>query len=165
LYRGSVAYNASLARERISPFVTIGLLISQAWAAGAPTRIFVEPFSEKQGAPGLRTELIHLLRKEPGITVVADRGSADFLVSGNGETYIKGYVGTNPRVHYLNSDAPAVYGGYLSMELKTPGQETVWSYLVTPRRFGPEDINHNLAGQMVRKLAEEIQAQGKAGRR
>ena len=97
------------------------------------------------------------------MAVAPDQASADYIISGNGETYIKGYLGTNPRVHYLNSDAQPVYSGFLSIELKTRQQETVWSYLVTPRRFGSEDINHNLAGQMVRKLADQIQAQRKGG--
>ena len=151
-----------MAIGRVSSFITIGLLSFGTWAAGGSTRVFVEPFAQKSGTPELRAELLRLLAKEQGVAVAADPSSADFIVSGSGETYIKGYLGTNPRVRYLNSDAKPVYGGFLSVELKTPDRETVWSYLVTPRRFGPEDINQNLAGQMVRKLVEQIQAQRKA---
>ena len=131
---------------------------------GETALVYVEPFGGKPGASGLRTELVRLLAKEPGIKVADDASSADFLISGAGETFIKGYLGANPRVRYLNSDAKPVYGGYLSLELKNPRHETVWSYLVTPRRFGPEDVNQNLAGQMARKVAAEIQAERKAGR-
>jgi hypothetical protein len=113
----------------------------------------VEPFGDNPGASSLRTELVRLLAKN---------SSADFVIAGTGETFIKGYLATNPRVRYLNSDARPVYGGYLSLELKNSDHETVWSYLVTPRRFGPANINHDLASQMVRKLTEEIQAQRKA---
>jgi hypothetical protein len=109
-------------------------------------------------------ELIRQLGKETGIIFASDPASADFVISGMGETYIRGYLSSNPRVRYLNSDARPVYGGYLSIELKNQEGETVWSYLVTPRRFGPEDINQNLAGQMARRLAEQIQAQWKAAR-
>lgn len=122
----------------------------------------MEPFASKPGASNLRSELVKLLARSPGIKLSDDPSSADFVISGTGETFIKGYLGTNPRVRYLNSDAKPVYGGYLSLELKNSTHETVWSYLVTPRRFGPEDINLNLAGQMVRKVAEAIQAQPKA---
>ncbi|MBV9745927.1 MAG: hypothetical protein JO099_19360 [Acidobacteriia bacterium] len=149
---------------RISSFITIGLLALRAWGAPGPARIFVEPFGEKPGASGLRTELVRLLEKEPHITVADDATKADFIVSGTGETYIKGYLGTNPRVRYLNSEAQPVYGGYLSVELKNPEHETVWSYLVTPRRFGPEDINRNLAGQIVNRLAQEIAFERKAAK-
>jgi len=122
----------------------------------------VEPFGNKPDAANLRTALIKLLARDRGITLASDPSAADFIISGTGETFIKGYLGTNPRVRYLNSDAKPVYGGYLSLELKNSNHETVWSYLVTPRRFGPADINHNLASQMVRKLTEEIQTQQKA---
>jgi hypothetical protein len=122
-------------------------------------RIFVEPFSGKTGAAELRAELVTLLRKEHGVAVVDDARSADFILSGNGETYIKGYLGTNPRVRYLNSDAKPVYGGFLSVELKNREHDPVWSYLATPRRFGSEDINHNLAGQIAHKLAAMAEQQ------
>ena len=151
-----------MALGHVSSFITIGLLGLAAWGAGGSTRVFVQPFASKSGAPELRSELLKLLSKEPGVAIAGDPSSADFIVSGSGETYVKGYFGTNPRVRYLNSDAKPVYGGFLSVELKTPDGETVWSYLVTPRRFGPEDINQNLAGQMVRKLMEQVQAQRKA---
>jgi hypothetical protein len=152
-----------LATKPTSLFITVALLACNAWASGAAARVFVEPFAEKSGGAALRMELMRQLGKEAGITVASDAASADFLISGMGETYIKGYLSNNPRVRYLNSEARPVYGGYLSVELKNPQQETVWSYLVTPRRFGPEDINQNLAGQMARRLTEEIQAQRKAG--
>jgi hypothetical protein len=132
-------------------------LAVQTLAAASPSRIFVEPFGNKPGAAELRDEMVKLLGKERGVVVVADASSADMIVAGSGETYIRGYLGTNPRVRYLNSDAKPVYGGFLSVELKQRDRETVWSYLVTPRRFGPEDISHNLAGQLVHRLIEAIQ--------
>ena len=102
----------------------------------------------------LREELVKLLRKEEGLAVVTDAAQADYIVSGSGETYVRGYVGTNPRVHYLNEDAKPVYGGYLSVELKPRGQDTIWSYLATPKRLGSQDIDANLAGQVAHKIAE-----------
>lgn len=128
-------------------------------AAGAP-RVYVEPFPAKSGSPELRKELVALLGKEKSITVVNDAASADFIVTGSGETYIRGYVGTNPRVVRVNSDSQPIYGGFLSVELKTKAQDTVWSYLATPSRIGSHDINHNLAGQVIHKLIEAIQKPG-----
>ena len=90
--------------------------------------------------------------------------TADFILSGSGETYIKGYVGTNPRVRYLNSDAKPVYGGFLSVELKNREHDPVWSYLVTPRRFGSDDINRNLASQIVHKLIAIVEQQRQAAK-
>ncbi len=102
----------------------------------------------------MRGAIVTLLSKEQGLAIVTDAAQADYIVSGSGETYVRGYVGTNPRVHYLNRDAKPIYGGFLSVELKPRGQDTVWSYLATPRRLGPQDIDSNLAGQVAHKLAE-----------
>src|SRR5580692_3669609 len=124
----------------------IALLLGAHLLAGAPSRVFVEALGTKPGAVELRNELMRLLEKEHQVTLVGDATSADFVVSGEGETYIKGYLGTNPRVRYLNRDAKPVYGGFLSVEVKNRDHDTIWSYLVTPRRLGSEDINRNLTG-------------------
>ena len=137
------------------------LLGYRVWCADVPVRIFVEPFADRAGAAQLRSELITELRKERRVAVVDDAASADFVLSGSGETFIKGYVGTNPRVRYLNSDAKAVYGGFLSVELKNREHDPVWSYLATPRRFRSEDINRNLAGQIIHRLTAAIEEQRK----
>jgi hypothetical protein len=145
-----------IARPRVSKLVSLATFSLACWiaSAAATVRVFVEPFPDKPGAAMLRDEIVKLLGKEQGIAVVTDASQSDYIVSGSGETYVRGYVGTNPRVHYLNSDAKPVYGGFLSVELKPRGQDTVWSYLATPRRLGPQDIDSNLAGQIVHKLAE-----------
>jgi len=162
--RGVVAYNCAdlFLCKTISPWIVTTVLLGlHAWCAGGPVRIFVEPFADKAGATQLRSELVNLLHKEHAVVVVDDAASADFILSGSGETYIKGYVGTNPRVRYLNSDAKPVYGGFLSVELKNREHDPVWSSLATPRRFGSDDINRNLAGQIVHKLAAELEQQRK----
>jgi len=144
--------------------VTATLLGVQVLAGSSP-RVFVESLGTKAGAVQLRNALVQLLEKDHRVTLVNDASSAEFVVSGEGETYIKGYVGTNPRVRYLNADARPVYGGFLSVEVKNRERETIWSYLVTPRRLGSEDINRNLTGQLVRKLVGAIDEQlGVAGR-
>lgn len=134
--------------------VAILLALCQFGSAAPAIRVFVEPFPDKPGSAMLHDQVVKLLGKEHGVAVTQDASQADYVVSGSGETYLRGYVGTNPRVHYLNSDAKPVYGGFLSVELKPRGQETIWSYLATPRRLGPQDIDSNLAGQVAHKLAE-----------
>jgi hypothetical protein len=141
--------------------VTVTLLTVRALSGGEPVRLFVEPFGNKPGGSELRGALVNTLQKNRSLTLTGDASSAQLILAGSGETYIKGYLGTNPRVRYLNSDARPVYGGFLSVELKNREHDTIWSYLVTPRRFGSEDINRNLAGQIVRKLTEAIEAQRK----
>lgn len=152
-----------LTRRRALRYLSFGFLSfahSSVFAARR-WRIFVAAFADMPGAMMLREEIVKLLSSQPGVTIAADASQADFILVGSGETYIRGYVGTNPRVRYLNSDAKPVYGGFLSVELKPPGQETVWSYLVTPRRFGPQDIYSNLAKQVVPKVLEAMEQQGK----
>jgi len=127
---------------------------------GAVKRIYVEAFAGKPGAEALRAELIGELiaasRKTHRIAVVKSAQDADAVLSGTGESWIRGYYSLNPRVRTVNGDAHPIYGGYLSVELKGRQDETLWSYLVTARPFGPEDIDRNLAGQIVRRLAEAL---------
>jgi hypothetical protein len=146
-----------LSQWRVVP-VTL-MVIGVHVLADSPSRVFVEPLGLKSGAAQLRNELVRLLEKEHRITLVSEPASADFVVSGEGETYIKGYVGTNPRVRYLNGDARPIYGGFLSVEVKNRDHDTIWSYLVTPRRLGSEDISRNLTGQLVRKLVGAMEEQ------
>ena len=137
------------------------MLATRSAFAASTLHIFVGTFGDKAGAMMLRDEMAKLLAKQPGVTLVMDATQADFILSGSGETYIRGYIGTNPRVRYLNSDAQPVYGGFLSVELKPPRQDIIWSYLVTPRRLGPRDISANLAGQIIPKLVEVLRQQKK----
>jgi len=119
-------------------------------------RVYVEPFADKSGAPELRADLIVELRKSHRLIVVKSPQEADAVISGTGESWIRGYYSLNPRIRSVTGDAHPIYGGYLSVELKGRQSETLWSYLVTPRRLGPEDIGRNLAGQMVRRLVEAL---------
>jgi hypothetical protein len=137
-------------------------VIAGRFAFAAPAeRIYVDSFGDKPGAKMLREEIVKLLSKSRGVGVAADRSQADYILSGSGETYIRGYIGTNPRVRYLNSDAQPVYGGFLSVELKPARQDVIWADLVTPRRLGPQDIYENLGKQVLPKLLEVLRQQKK----
>jgi len=124
-------------------------------SAQAVKRVYVDPFGNKPGAEKLHDALIEELRKSHQVVVAQSPGEADVVISGTGETWIRGYYTLNPRVRSI-TEAHPIYGGYLSVELKARGGETLWSYLVTPRRFGPEDIGRNLCGQIVHKLLEVV---------
>jgi len=130
------------------------ILVAQGIVTGQTvTHLYVEPFGSKTPDP-LREETIKLLKSQKEVLMVPTEASADRVLSGTNQTYIKGYIARNPRVRYRNGDSRPIYGGYLSVELKDQHDETVWSYLVTPARFGAEDINKNLAEQVVDKLVQ-----------
>jgi hypothetical protein len=122
-------------------------------AAQTPTRLFVEPFGSGGGA-ALREAMVKLLAERKEVMLVSTAADADRLLDGQGETYIKGYLSLNPRVRYVNRDARPVYKGFFSVELKNRTDDPLWSYLATPRRYGPEDVNRNLASQVVEKLLQ-----------
>jgi hypothetical protein len=114
-------------------------------------RIFVESFPPKTGSEKLREDLVAELRRLPSLSVVASEAAADAIITGDGETWIKGYRSLNPRSGRLPSDGEPVYAGFLSVELKDTKGETLWSYLVT---LGPasENISKNLCKQIVKHL-------------
>lgn len=120
--------------------------------ASEVVRIYVEPLTSRGGDIPLREALVARLRKERTIAVVGSVAEADRVISGFGETFIKGYIGRNHRVRYKNNDARPIYGGYLSVELKDKDDETVWSNLVTPSRLGRQPIAADLSGQLVERL-------------
>jgi phosphate transport system substrate-binding protein len=117
-------------------------------------RVYLEPF------PGpLHDELLNALKKEPRLSMAGTAADADWTLTAMGETWVKGHVGSNPRVHYVTGDAQPIYAGYLSVELKDKQGETVWSWLSTPRRFDPHDVRRNLAEQVAPRLVAALSAQ------
>jgi hypothetical protein len=131
------------------------------WAQSASSlehvdRIFVGSFGNSAEAQQVRQAFIDELRRhgKPGIADSA--AQSDAVLTGSGEVFIKGYYSLNPRARSIGEDAHPVYGGYLSVELKGRQNEILWSYLVTPHRFGSEPIGRNLAAQIVKKLREAL---------
>ena len=141
--------------------LAIALLCAGSVAGQSGTRLYVQRF-DNDNDDSLREQTIRLLKNHKGITIVANTNGADRILTGTNQTYVKGYLSRNPRVRYRNGDSRPVYGGYLSVELKDQQDETVWSYLVTPSRFGSEDIDKNLAGQIVNKLLQFLTNAGNA---
>jgi hypothetical protein len=81
---------------------------------------------------------------------------SDAALTASGEVYVKGYYSLNPRARSIGEDAHPVYGGYLSVELRGRQNEVLWSYLVTPHRYGPEPVGRNLAVQIAKRLKEAL---------
>src|SRR5580704_7026392 len=106
--------------------------------AWQPKRVYVEPFTTKAAPEKLRADVIAELSKQSGIALVSNESSADAILGGGGEIWIRGYRSLNPRSGRLPSDGTPVYGGYLSVELRNSKGETLWSYLATPDTPGDD---------------------------
>jgi len=129
-----------------------------AWQAKQPgkiRRLYVEPFITKAGAEQLQEDVIAALRKMRSISLVSVESSADAILGGGGEIWIKGYRSLNPRSGWLPSNGTPIYAGYLSVELRDPKGETIWSYLATP---GPAtaDVSKYLAKRIAKCVAEAL---------
>jgi hypothetical protein len=127
--------------------------------AGVPLtgikRVYVEPFSVKNGSEKLRADVIEHLHKLPGIALVANKSEADATLSGDGEIWVKGYRSLNPRSGRQPSNGTPVYSGFLSVELKDAQGDTLWSYLATPGS-GADDVAKDLSKRIAKHLAEAL---------
>ena len=116
------------------------------------TRLYVEPFATKTGAEELRNDLIAELRKSGTFSLADSESSADAILGGGGEIWVKGYRSLNPRSGRLPSDGTPLYAGYLSVELKDPRGETLWSYLLTPGSAAA-DVSKDLSKRIAKMVA------------
>jgi phosphate transport system substrate-binding protein len=123
---------------------------------GGPRRVYVEAFATKAGAEKLREDLTVELRKLDSVSLVPNESSADLILGGGGEVWVRGYRSFSPRSHMkLPSNGIALYGGYLSVELKSKNGVTVWSYLATPGTAS-EDISKDLSKRIAKHLGEAL---------
>jgi phosphate ABC transporter phosphate-binding protein len=127
-----------------------------AWQGAGIKRLYVEPFTTKAGSEKLRDDVIAELRKVGSISLVSEESSADAILGGGGEIWIKGYRSLNPRSGRSPSNGTPVYGGYLSVELRDLNGETLWGDLVTPSA-GAEDVSKDLAKRIAKHAAEAIE--------
>jgi hypothetical protein len=119
-------------------------------------RLYVEPFTTKAGSDKLRDAVIAELRKQSSIFLVVDESSAEAILGGGGEIWIKGYRSLNPRSGRSPSNGSPIYGGYLSVELRNGQGETLWGDLVTPSA-GAEDVSKDLAKRIAKHAAEAME--------
>jgi len=119
-------------------------------------RLYVEPFTTKEGSEKLRNAVIAELRKQGSISLVQEESSAEAILGGGGEIWVKGYRSLNPRSGRSPANGTPIYGGYLSVELRDRKGETLWGDLVTPPA-GAEDVSKDLAKRIARHAAEAME--------
>jgi phosphate ABC transporter phosphate-binding protein len=108
-------------------------------------KIYVEPFTGKRGAQDIQQEILHRLKHESGLKIVVSAAESDAVLNGTGEIWTKGYIANNPRA--TAADRRPVYGGYLLLSLRGTDSHILWTYLVTPGKFGSGAITSDLASQ------------------
>ena len=134
----------------------LGLALAAfAWQTPAVRRVYVEPFTTKEGPEKLRDEVVAELRRNASVSVVANAAAADVVLGGGGEVWVRGYRSLNPRAGELTSNGTPVYGGFLAVELRDLKGETLWSYLAAPSANGG-DVSKNLATQIAKHVAEAL---------
>jgi len=132
--------------------VLVAALAGRAQTAGSAAevrRVFV---IFPQGKPAL-APVERELRKElarSGITLAASREQCEAVLIATGDVYIRGYISLNPRAGSSPLHGEPVRSGFLSVELKGRGNETLWSYLATPRT-SPQ-IERALSKQVTKEL-------------
>jgi phosphate transport system substrate-binding protein len=119
-------------------------------------KLYVDPFPATAGSETLRDDVVAQIRKLNSISIVSDRTRADAILSGEGEIWIKGYQSLNPRSGRSPSNGTPVYSGFLSVELKNAGGDTLWSYLITPASPS-EDISKDLSKRIAKYLSEALE--------
>src|SRR6202021_2029397 len=107
-------------------------LIGQTPAATPIKRIYVEPFTTQEGSDKFREDVIAELRKLTSVSLVSDESSADAILGGGGEVWVKGFRSHNPQLGNVAPNGTAIYTGFLSIELRDTSGDTLWSYLATP---------------------------------
>jgi phosphate ABC transporter phosphate-binding protein len=130
-------------------------LASQTTGPHRVRRIYVEPFVTQSGAEEFRQSVIAELRKVGSVSLASDEASADAILGGGGEVWIKGYRSHSPRLGKFSPNGAAVYTGFLSVELRDTNGQTLWSYLATPPAVSG-DVAKDLSARIVTNLAASL---------
>jgi hypothetical protein len=150
-----------LSRKWLAAAACFSVMVQPVFSEQADTklvgikRIYVETFPAKTGSGKLREDLIAELRRLGSPSIVSSESDADAILTGDGETWIKGYRSLNPRSGRLPSNGEPVYAGFLSVELKDTNGETIWSYLETLDPTS-DNISKELAKQVVKRLLDAL---------
>jgi phosphate transport system substrate-binding protein len=130
-----------------------------AWQTAPATpirRIYVEPFATLEASENFREDVIAELRKLNSVSLATDESSADAILGGGGEVWIKGYRSHNPQLGKVPLNGTPIYTGFLSIELSDKSGQTLWSYLATPPEAS-EDVTKDLSTLIVKKLQEALE--------
>jgi phosphate transport system substrate-binding protein len=115
----------------------------------------IENFQGKPGATDLRAKVVERIRALDKYQLVDSPSSADAVLHGTGELWVKGYLSASP--HNLSTVREPVYGGYLSLQLDNRNGETLWSYLVTPGRLRWKSAADDMADHAVRLMTAALE--------
>src|SRR3984885_6537291 len=136
-----------------------GFTLAQQTAPANPIkRLYVEPFATQAGSEKFREDVVSELRKLNSVSLAADESSADAILGGGGQVWIKGYRSHNPQLGKVPPNGTPIYTGFLSMELRDKFGQTLWSYLAAPPEAS-DDVSKDLLTVIAKKLAGAL-AQG-----
>ncbi len=134
--------------------VCLAAVSAGAWQPkyGKADRLYVEAFVTKSPTENFQKDLTAELRKISSVSLAPDESSADLILGGGGEIWVRGY---RPFTHRSETGLPTngtpVYGGYVAVELKNKQGVTLWSDLVTP---GPS--SGNVAKDIAKLIAKHV---------
>jgi phosphate transport system substrate-binding protein len=131
-------------------------LAGQTGSANRTRRIYVEPFATRADSEKFREDVIAELRKLNSVSLAADESSADAILGGGGEVWIKGYRSHNPQLGKVPANGTPIYTGFLSVELRDKNGQTLWSYLATPPPASA-DVSKDLSTLIVEKLVGALE--------
>jgi hypothetical protein len=116
-------------------------------------KVFVDSFGTEAGAKELRDAIVKALRKYRDIQIVATASEADAILKGSGKIWVTGSMNVGLR----GGVSQKTYNGYLQGELMGKGNNTLWSYRVTPSKFPWNGIIWDLASHLVNNLIAALQ--------
>jgi phosphate ABC transporter phosphate-binding protein len=122
--------------------------------------LYIAPLKGTAEADRLREGLARHLAGSR-FKLVQSPKSAEAILTGTVEIWVKGYVSVDPRAPSANRQA--AYAGYFSVEVSSPDGEPLWSSLVTPHKPIWSDITDNLASNAARKLMVAAEAPRPSG--
>ncbi len=131
-------------------------LASQTAPVNQIRRIYVEPFTTREGSKALREDMLAALRKMKSVSIADDESSADTILGGGGEVWVRGYRSHNPQLGKVAPNGTPIYTGFLSTELRDRTGRTLWSYLATPPASSG-DVSKDLSILIARKLNEALE--------
>ncbi len=149
--------------SRLRFFISLALCCGMAASAFArqtvpsnsTRRIYVEPFATQESSGKFRQDVISELRKIKSVSLAEDESSADDILGGGGEIWIKGYRSHNPQLGTVAPNGTPIYTGFLSIELRDRSGQTLWSYLATPPAASA-DVAKDLSILIVKKLEDAL---------
>jgi hypothetical protein len=114
------------------------------------TRIYVADVSQNPSLEAARKDLVSGLRKLKSVRVVSSANQANATLITDGEIYLTGYYSLNPRSGLSPAHGKPVYGGYLSVRVRSSSGDIVWSY------FADTTHSTNAARDLSKKVVKHF---------